>query len=305
MSYNPQIKKYIQSLDALSRSTDDYLYVWDIQSNNIWFFGKIADEFNFYTEGTPTNVMHMMQTTVHPNDQESLCASLREVATGAKLSHNMNYRWINRFGKSVWVNCRGNVIKDEDGTPMVLLGRVSRSIFENKVNRITGMFNKRKMLEDSQQEQFMTKDGYVLLLGLDKLLKSYSEHGREYMENIVVTCAKYLEEMTTDKCAVYHAEDNVFVACFENATQEDIQSFYTNLMKKIQKQFTITAVALPSNKHYFTDERELYETATEELIKAKQSRRAKLSFYSKKIRHQAIKRTYFGRKVRASHQQQL
>lgn len=282
MSNNPQIKKYIQSLEALSRSTDDYLYVWDIKSNDIWFFGKIADEFNFYTEGTPTNVMHMMKTTVHPNDQEALTKSLQQTASGVKPSHNMNYRWINRFGKSVWVNCRGNVIKDDDGIPMVLLGRVSRSIFENKVNRITGMFNKRKMLEDSQEQQFMSKDGYILLLGLDKLLKSYSEHGREYMENIVTTCAKYLEEMVTDNCTIYHAEDNVFVACFENATPEDIQNFYTTLMKKIQKQFTITAVALPSNKQYFTDERELYDTATEELIKAKQNRRAKLSFYSKK-----------------------
>lgn len=283
MNYNPKIKKYIQSLDALSQSTDDYLFVWDIQNDKNWFFGNIDKDFAIRLNGTAENTTEQLLAIVYRNDKDALVTDLTKIKQGKKKIHEMNYRWINRAGKPVWINCRGNVIDDEDGTPMVLIGRVSRATFENKVNKTTGMFNKRKMLEDSQEQQFMSKDGYILLLGLDRLLKSYSEHGREYMEKILERCASCLEEMATNRCTVYHAEENVFAVCFEEVTKEEVQNFYTELMNKVKKQFTITAVALPSNKQYFTDERELYDTAMEELIKAKKLRRAKLTFYSKKL----------------------
>ena len=282
MGHNLKIKKYIQTLEALSQSTDDYLFVWDIQNDRNWFFGDIDKDFAIRREGSIENSVEDMYAITHPNDIALLREDLEAVVYGGKLVHDLNYRWINRNGKPVWVSCRGNVIQDDDGTPMVLIGRVSRALFENKVNRITGMFNKRKMLEDSQAQQFMTKDGYVLFLGLDKLLKSYSQYGRKHMESIIENCARILEEMTGSNRYLYHAEDSIFVVCFKDAIAEDIQSFYAELIKKLNKQCTITAVALPSNKQYFTDERELYDAAIEELIKAKKSRRAKLSFFSKK-----------------------
>lgn len=282
MNYNPKIKKYIQSLESLSQSTDDYLFVWDIKQNTNWFFGDIDKQFAVREEGHLDNTTEQMLAIVHPADKELLKNDLDKVEKGEKKVHNLNYRWIDRQGKTVWINCRGNVIDDEDGTPMVLIGRVSTSIFESKVNKLTGMFNKRKMLEDSQTTQFMAKDGYVLFLGLDRLIKSYSEHGREYMESIVEYCARLLEEMLPEKSSVYHVEDGVFAVGFEKATKKDVQTFYAGVMEKIQNQCTITAVALPSNKQYFTDERELYTTAIDELVKAKKTRRAKLSFFSKK-----------------------
>ena len=282
MHHNPQIKKYIQSLDALSQSTEDFLYVWDVKNDRTWFFGDIDGEFALREDTEHGNTTEQTMRIVYPSDRELLRRDLQLVASGEKKVHDLDYRWVNRANKPIWINCRGNVIDDENGAPMVLLGRVSRSVFDNKVNKITGMFNKRKMLEDSQRLQFMAKDGTILLLGIDRLMKTYSEHGREYMENLLIACARALEEMVTQTQAVYHVEDNVFAVCFDEATNDEVQAFYTAITKKLQKLCTITAVALPTNKQYFTDERELYDSAMVELGKAKQKRRAKLSFFSKK-----------------------
>lgn len=282
MHHNPQIKKYIQSLDALSQSTEDFLYVWDVKNDRTWFFGDIDGEFALREDTEHGNTTEQTMRIVYPSDRELLHRDLQLIASGEKKVHDLDYRWVNRANKPIWINCRGNVIDDENGAPMVLLGRVSRSVFDNKVNKITGMFNKRKMLEDSQRLQSMAKDGTILLLGIDRLMKTYSEHGREYMENLLMTCARALEEMVTQTQAVYHVEDNVFAVCFDEATNDEVQAFYTAITKKLQKLCTITAVALPTNKQYFTDERELYDSAMVELGKAKQKRRAKLSFFSKK-----------------------
>ena len=282
MGQNPKIKKHIQSLKALSDSMNDYLFVWDIHHANIYFFGRISEEFELSVDGQEENTEEQFMAVVHPRDKEALGKDLEAIKSGKAQSHELNYRWINRAGMSIWVNCRGSVINDDDGKPVALIGRVSRSIFDNKVNRVTGMFNKRKMLEDSQEQQYMEKDGYLMFLGLDRLSKSYSEYGRIYMENLLVTCARVLEGMASENCKVYHAEESIFAVCFKETVRKDVQAFYTEVAKQMQKHCTITAVALPSSNQYFTDERELYDTAIAELVKAKKTRRAKFTFYSKK-----------------------
>ena len=45
MNKNPKIEKYLQSLSALSQSTDDYLFVWDMENDAVWFFGAIEEKF--------------------------------------------------------------------------------------------------------------------------------------------------------------------------------------------------------------------------------------------------------------------
>ena len=288
MSYNPKIKKYIQSLNALSQTMDDFVYVWDIKQGTYFVFGDVDKEFALRENGELGCTMEKLFSIVHPSDCEGLRKDLAAIEKGEKEFHEMNYRWVSRSGKPIWINCRGAVLNDDDGTPMALIGRVSPSMFENKVNKITGMFNKRKMLEDSQEQSFMLKDGHLLFLGLDKLMKSYSEYGREHMENLLGTFARTLEGMACHRCTVYHAEEGVFAVCFQDVTRDDIQMFYTNLMRRLQKLCTVTAVALPASKQYFTDERELYETAMAELVKAKKTRRAKLTFYSKKSLNEQI-----------------
>ena len=281
MSQNPKIKKHIQSLKALSDSMDDYLFVWDIQYSNIWFFGDISKEFDLRANDCENTTKEFL-SVVHPRDKKTLCEEFDEIKAGRMQSHELNYRWISLSGKPIWINCRGNVINDEEGKPIALIGRVSRSVFDNKVNRVTGMFNKRKMLEDSQKQQFMAKDGYLMFLGLDRLSTSYSEYGRAYMENILTMCARVLENIACERCNVYHAEEGIFAVCFKEVTRREVQYFYAEVIKQIQDYCTITAVALPSSKQYFTDERELYDTAIAELAKAKKTRRSKLTFYSKK-----------------------
>ena len=35
------------------------------------------------------------------------------IVEGKKMVHDMNYRWVNRQGDVVWINCRGKVINDD------------------------------------------------------------------------------------------------------------------------------------------------------------------------------------------------
>ena len=149
MSNNEKIQKYLESFDALSHSTEDYLYVWDIKNGLNWFFGRISDEFSIKGTGLTPNTDQELMDLIYKDDRLDVAKDLKLVKSGEKKEHDLTYRWTNKEGKGVWINCRGNVIEDDDGQPLMLLGRVSRSVLENKINKLTGLFNKNKILTET------------------------------------------------------------------------------------------------------------------------------------------------------------
>ncbi len=120
-----RILNYLNALEILSQSTDDFLFLLDIPGDVNWFFGPIDGKYSVRREGSETNTTAEMLNIVYPADKPALEASLREIAEGKTDVHNIDYRWIDRSGNITWINCRGKVISDKDGNPFVMIGRVS------------------------------------------------------------------------------------------------------------------------------------------------------------------------------------
>ena len=120
-----RIKNYLNVLSILSKSTDSYLYLWDIARDENWFFGGIDRDFAIRENGKPMNKTSDMEAIIYPADRKMLLDDLKLIAEGKKQVHNMDYRWMNRNGEPVWISCRGTVINDDKGKPFVMIGMVS------------------------------------------------------------------------------------------------------------------------------------------------------------------------------------
>lgn len=120
-----RIKNYLNVLSILSKSTDLYLYLWDIARDENWFFGGIDRDFAIREKGKPMNKTSDMEAIIYPADRKMLHDDLQLIAEGKKQVHNMDYRWMNRNGEPVWISCRGTVINDDKGKPFVMIGMVS------------------------------------------------------------------------------------------------------------------------------------------------------------------------------------
>lgn len=120
-----RIKNYLNVLSVLSKSTDSYLYLWDIARDENWFFGGLDRDFAIRENGKPMNKTSDMEAIIYPADRKMLHDDLKLIAEGKKQVHNMDYRWMNRNGEPVWISCRGTVINDDKGKPFVMIGMVS------------------------------------------------------------------------------------------------------------------------------------------------------------------------------------
>jgi hypothetical protein len=92
MSNNEKIQKYLESFDALSHSTEDYLYVWDIKNGLNWFFGRISDEFNLKGTGLTSNTDQELMNLIYKDDRQAVSKDLKLVKSGEKKEHDLTYR---------------------------------------------------------------------------------------------------------------------------------------------------------------------------------------------------------------------
>ena len=67
-----RIKNYLNVLSILSKSTDSYLYLWDIARDENWFFGGSDRDFAIREKGKPMNKTSDMEAIIYPADRKML-----------------------------------------------------------------------------------------------------------------------------------------------------------------------------------------------------------------------------------------
>ena len=265
-------------IETINRTTDDYLFIWDIKSDARWFFGNIDANYDIRTNGSETNSTPEMLKIIHPADRAAVLASLTEIAEGKKDTHNMNYRWINRKGEKVWINCHGNVIRDDNNAPYLMIGRVSEESLRHLFNPLTGLWNKNKLREDLKVK-LETGKGYLMLLDIDGLSTINLSHGREYGNELLKEIAELCEAID-GAAAAYHVNNNNFAIILNMDSEEQVFGAFATIREAMLEKCTITASAVPIDKNLFLDENQLIDSINLTLKKAKDISPDRIEFFS-------------------------
>lgn len=274
-----QIEKYIEFLRVLGQSTEDYLFLLDLSTKRNWFFGAIQEKFDIHKNEEGTNSLEEILAITHPGDREELRADLERIIKGESVEHHMEYRWFDKNGAPIWINCRGKVISDETGKPFVMIGRVSDSATRIYYNSLTGLFNKEKFRQDMQGESPLQYN-YLMLLHVDNMGEYNMKYGRNYGDAILRELAFIFEERFSVH-SVYHMEQDRFALLLPMEERESVQTVFSDVQQAITGQFTVSAVVVPNDKSMYTDEEDIYEVAKESLKANRDKGNAKLVFFTK------------------------
>ena len=279
------VKNYVNVLEILSRSTDDFLFLLDIKRDENLFFGDVDRNYSLHSEGKITNTIAEMLEIVHPCDRDAVAQDLKEISEGRKNVHNMDYRWINRRGQVVWINCRGKVISDGNGNPYVMIGRVSESTLKHLYNPLTGLFNKNKMMSDLKAESSLMDHGYFMLVDIDDLTVINLSHGRKYGDDLLKNLANELESIPYVK-KIYHLEQQYFGVFLDVASEQDVQCIYSQIQQAMLDKCLLSAGVVPMDNNVFFNENNLYDSAKIILKNAKSRGKNVLKIFSdEEIKH--------------------
>ena len=268
----------LKLIETINRSTDDYLFIWDIKADTRWFFGDIDKYYNIRKNDSDTNSTPEMLKIIHPSDREAVLKSLGEIANGEKDTHNMDYRWINRQGKNVWINCHGTVIRDNNNQPHIMIGRVSEENLRHLYNPLTSLWNKNKLRKDLKV--YLEESGkYLMFLDIDSLSTINLTHGREYGDALLKEVAELCESLESVN-TTYHIDHNYFALVINTDSEDEARQVYCRIKDTMAEKCTFTASAVPIDKTLFYDETQLLDSINMTLKKAKNISINRIEFFS-------------------------
>ena len=294
-----RIKNYLHVLEILSKSTSAYLFLWNIGRDEIYFFGDVDHEYALRKPGSNVNTTEEMVNIVYPQDQLDLKEDLQRIAEGKKKFHDMNYRWINRKGETVWISCRGSVICDDKGKPFVMIGRVSDEVWRHLYHPLTGMFNKQKLLQDLQTDILPKSRGYLMFLQLDRLGDINLKHGRTYGNQVIINCAHRMENIPNVE-QIWHVGNHSFVLFLQMQTMEEVQEIYEDISRSIEDLCSATAGVVPIDASVFEDENNLFTCGEMVLERAKRNGIHNITFFSQEELNKRIWNVRFIGEIRDS-----
>ena len=254
-SFSREQMEYI--VELFNPCMDDYLYVFDLQKD-CYKISKHATERFLLPGDNFDDAAKAHHTFVYSEDQSRLDDEFRHIMSGEIVFHNMHYRWLDRAGKPVWINCRGRVLNDADGKPHFLVGCINEIGQKQKADNVSGLLGESSLSAYVEQFEDGLPDGFFLRIGIDDFRDINGDFGMEYGDYILKSTADCIAENIKPSQRLYRIlADEFMVVDFSGGDMEAATELYKNIRKSLdtfieengyKSVFTISAGAVDTAK---------------------------------------------------------
>jgi hypothetical protein len=108
--------------DFLQDGSLDGVWYWDLEDpTQEWMSPRLKHLFG-YTDDEVPNTSAWWQAAIFPDDRDLALENFRRHCTDPDYPYDQIVRYRHKDGSTVWVRCRGLVIRDATGTPRRMLG---------------------------------------------------------------------------------------------------------------------------------------------------------------------------------------
>lgn len=193
----PQLKiskeQFEQMIKLYNPCMDDYLYVYDLKDDYYRISGHAVERFCLPGESF-SNATEMHRLFVDEHDIEMLLQEMDDIKKGKKQFHDASYRWLDKKKEPVWINCRGQVIADEDGTPHFLIGCINEIGERQKADNISGLLGASSLYELVKDYNDNFPKGFFMRLGIDNFGAVNGNLGMQYGDYILKSVAGCIQD---------------------------------------------------------------------------------------------------------------
>lgn len=254
-SFSREQMEYI--VELFNPCMDDYLYVFDLQKDCYKILKHATERFLLPGDNFD-DAAKAHHTFVYSEDQSRLDDEFRRIMSGEIVFHNMHYRWLDRAGKPVWINCRGRVLNDADGKPHFLVGCINEIGQKQKADNVSGLLGESSLSAYVEQFEDGLPDGFFLRIGIDDFRDINGDFGMEYGDYILKSTADCIAENIKPSQRLYRIlADEFMVVDFSGGDMEAATELYKNIRKSLdtfieengyKSVFTISAGAVDTAK---------------------------------------------------------
>lgn len=231
---NMSLEQIISVIEVLQKSSDSYLFIMDLNEDIYMISEKATKRFPFDTT-VIENCTEMLKQVVYPSDYAMVEADIVKCASGDQDSHALEYRWFDRKGKVVWINCKGTVIVGPEGHRL-LIGRVSELGKKAKADNVTGLrrevrfrLDAEAILRDRPQSVH-----YMMRIGIDNFKEINEKEGLEAGDEVLQELAECIVASVDESVDVYRLlADEFMIMDASNNDSVGAKTVYNRIKRKV------------------------------------------------------------------------
>lgn len=220
-------------LQLFSPTMDDYPYVLDLKEDSYLISSTAVQRFRLPTD----HFLHsreMHRQFVYPEDLPALWADLDRIQSGEKSDHNMDYRWLDRHGDPVWINCRGLVLYEQDGSPRYLIGCINEIGKKQKADNVSGLLGAGGLWQYAQEFPAFLPNGFVMRLGMDDLGVVNSSFGMNFGDYLLKETADCIQRVMEPEQRLFRlVSDQFIIADLSGRNIRDAKQLYDRIRMEI------------------------------------------------------------------------
>lgn len=222
-------------IELFAPCMDDYLYIIDLQKNTFKISQAAVNRF-MISGNSFDDAVNSFQYFVYKEDRSMIAEDLQCIIEGKEKDHNLYYRWLDKNGMPVWINCRGKVIDDKDGKPHYLIGCVNEIGDTQRADNVSGLLGERELhsyisshIKDSSSE-------YLIHIGIDGFNAINGTLGVNYGNYVLKSVADCINSCLSDNQKLYHiVADEYMIIDLESHTKDDVMLLQKKICKKIEE----------------------------------------------------------------------
>lgn len=226
------LEEFKSIIELYNSTMDDFLYFFDLV-NDIYCISSNAVKRFRIPAPVFENAGAAFRDLIHVDDYDMLTADLAEVKAGKKDGHNIEYRWMDKEGKVVWINCRGNVVKDRQGKARYLVGCINEIGKSQKADNVSGLLRETVLSREIKEKQDDLK-GCMLRIGIDHFKEINENKGMEYGDMILRRTADCIKEVISPSQKLFRiVADEFLIVDFDEQKETTFEKLYKKIRRKI------------------------------------------------------------------------
>lgn len=233
---NITMEQYKEMIRFLGPSMDDYLYVYDFKKD-IYMITSTAQERFLLPGNEFRGISEEWEKFVYPEDLKALMEELADLSKGERTTHNLHYRWLGKEREPIWINCRGNVLKNEEGEPQFLVGCINEIGTRQKADNVSGLLGEsslRSYVKQLQEVEY--PKGFALRIGIDDFKDINENYGIDYGDFILRKTAECIAKNLTIGQKLYRiVADEFMLLDFEGGSLDYALSLYQDICKSMEE----------------------------------------------------------------------
>lgn len=214
--------------EAFATASDNvYIYVCDMRTNVSRWSMATVEYFDLAGEYLE-NAGAVWEEHIHPEDRAVYEEDINGVFSGTKSHHECQYRAMNRYGEYVWLECKGSVIKDKEGKPIIFAGLMTRLDGQNKYDSLTGLPTAHELHHYNISE----KKGIAVLMGIDGFRKVVSNYGYNVGDELLILFSRIMKDSCGPDWRLFRFSGDEFIAIAPTTDRKTVEDFFTKVCRK-------------------------------------------------------------------------